>query len=116
MATKTKLRDMVEERLQNDEETRNSDIKLTISVWRKYYPNYVLDTSQGDKSGIFLDALFILPREDNVKRIRAKIQNEEKKYLPTDPEVRKKRKISEEEWYDYLGYARRDPNQEGLGL
>ena len=116
MATKTKLRDMVEDRLKNLEETRNSDIKLTIAIWIKYYPDYVLDTSQGEKSGIFLDALFILPREDNIKRIRAKVQNEEKKYLPTDPIVRAKRKISEEEWYDYLGYARRNPNQEGLGL
>jgi len=116
MTDKVKLRDMVEDRLKNDEETRNSDIKLTISVWIKYYPNYVLDTSQGEKSGIFLDALFILPREDNIKRIRAKIQNEEKKYLPTDPEVRKKRNISEEAWYDYLGYARRNPNQGELGV
>lgn len=115
MADKVKLRDMVEDRLEKIEETRNSDIKLTIAIWQKYYPDYVLDTSQGEKSGIFLDALFILPREDNVKRIRAKIQNEEHKFLPTDPEVRKKRKISEEEWYDYLGYARRNPNQTELG-
>lgn len=105
---------MVETVLRDDEETRNSDIKLTIAIWREFYPNYVLDTSQGDKSGIFLDALFILPREDNIKRIRAKIQNEENKYLPTDPNVRKKRKISEEAWYDYLGYARRNPNQTEL--
>lgn len=112
MATdKKKLRDMIEERLENVEKARNSDVTLTIEVWKKYYPEYVLDTSQGEKSGIFLDALFILPREDNIKRIRATIQNEEKKFLPTDPEVRRKRKISEEEWYDYLGYARRDPNQ-----
>ena len=116
MASKTKLRDMVEDRLKNEEETRNSDIKLTIAIWRKFYPNYVLDTSQGDKSGIFLDALFILPREDNIKRIRAKIQNEENKYLPTDPNVRRKRKISEDAWYDYLGYARRDPNQSELPI
>jgi len=116
MATKTKLRDMVETVLKDNEEARNSDIKLTIAIWIKYYPDYVLDTSQGDKSGIFLDALFILPREDNIKRIRAKIQNEEKKYLPTDPEVRKKRSISEEDWYDYLGYARRNPNQSELGV
>lgn len=39
-----------------------------------------------------------LPREDNVKRIRAKIQNEEKKYLPTSLEVAKQRKINEEDW------------------
>ncbi len=114
MTSKVKLRDMVEDRLKNLEETRNSDIKLTIAIWIKYYPDYVLDTSQGEKSGIFLDALFILPREDNIKRIRAKVQNEEKKYLPTDPIVRAKRKISEEEWYSYLGYAVRNPNQERL--
>ena len=66
MSSKVKLRDMVETVLRDDEETRNSDIKLTIAIWIKYYPDYVLDTSQGDKSGIFLDALFILPREDNV--------------------------------------------------
>lgn len=43
------------------------------------------------------DVLF-LPREDNIKRIRAKIQNEEHRYLPTTPEIRAKRKISESEW------------------
>ena len=39
-----------------------------------------------------------LPREDNVKRIRAKFQNEKKMYLPTSLEVARQRKISEEEW------------------
>lgn len=39
-----------------------------------------------------------LPREDNVKRIRAKFQNEKKMYLPTSLEVAKQRKISDEEW------------------
>lgn len=115
MTDKVKLRTMVEDRLEHDERTRNSDITLTIAIWVKYYPEHVLDTSRGEKTGIFIDSLFKLPREDNVKRIRAKIQNEEKKFLPTDPEVRRKRGISEEEWYDYLGYARRDPNQQELG-
>lgn len=114
MSDKIKLRDMIEDRLEHAEETRNSDIKLTIAIWIKYYPDQVLDTSRGEKTGIFLESLFKLPREDNVKRIRAKIQNVEHRFLPTDPEVRKKRQISEEEWYDYLGYARRDPNQTAL--
>jgi len=115
MPSKVKLRDMVETVLKDVEETRNSDIKLTIAIWIKYYPDHVLNTSRGDKTGIFLESLYKLPREDNVKRIRAKIQNDEKKYLPTDPDVRRKRKISEEEWYSYLGYAVRNPNQTELG-
>ena len=116
MATKTKLRDMVETVLRDVEDTRNSDVTLTLEVWKRYYPDHILNTSKGDKTGLFLESLYVLPREDNVKRIRAKIQNEEKKYLPTDPEVRKKRSISEEDWYDYLGYARRNPNQSELGV
>jgi hypothetical protein len=41
-------------------------------------------------------------REDHVKRIRAAL-NEKDKYLPTDPEVRKKRNINEERWRGFLG-------------
>lgn len=115
MTDKVKLKDMVETVLKDVEITRNSDITLTVEIWKRYYPSDVLTTSRGEATGIFIEALYRLPREDNVKRIRAKIQNEEKKYLPTDPEVRKKRKISEEAWYDYLGYARRNPNQTELG-
>lgn len=48
---------------------------------------------------IDLKTIIELPREDNIKRVRAKIQNEEHKYLPTTEEVRKQRKISEEEWH-----------------
>lgn len=36
---------------------------------------------------VSLGKLFDLPREDNIKRIRAKIQNEEKLFLPTDPAI-----------------------------
>lgn len=111
---KVKLKDMVETVLRDVEETRNSDITLTIEIWKRYYPDDVLNTSRGDKTGIFLESLYNLPREDNVKRIRAKLQNEENKYLPTSEEVRRKRQISEDSWYDYLGYARRNPNQAEL--
>jgi hypothetical protein len=112
---KTKLRDMVESVLKDVEKSRNSDILLTIEIWKRYYPDHVLTTSKGINTGLFLESLYVLPREDNVKRIRAKIQNEENKYLPTMESVRKKRKISEDAWYDYLGYARRNPNQSELG-
>lgn len=50
------------------------------------------------KSLVELAKIVDLPREDHIKRIRAKIQNEEKKFLPTTEEVRRQRKISEEDW------------------
>lgn len=114
MTDKVKLRDMVETVLRDAEDTRNSDVTLTIEIWRRYYPEHILNTSKGEKSGLFLGSLYELPREDNVKRIRAKLQNEENKYLPTIEAVRVKRKISEESWYKYLGYAVRNPNQAEL--
>lgn len=48
--------------------------------------------------------LYDLPREDNIKRIRAKIQNDLKEYLPTDAKVAKKRGWEEDKWREYLGY------------
>ena len=52
--------------------------------------------------GIWLEALYKVPREDNVKRIRAIIQNDEHLFLPTDAKVRKKRQINEQDWLDYV--------------
>ena len=49
-------------------------------------------------SMIELATVMDMPREDNIKRVRAKIQNEEKKYLPTNLEVARQRKIAEEDW------------------
>lgn len=76
-------------------EARNSDIALTILIWRRWY---------GVENGIALGRLFHLPREDNVKRVRAVLQNVEHKYLPTDPSILIKRGIEEAYWFDALGY------------
>lgn len=76
-------------------ECRNSDIALTILIWRRWYN--VLDA-------IAISRLFDLPREDNVKRVRAVFQNTEHKYLPTDPSILIKRGIEEAYWFDALGY------------
>lgn len=76
-------------------ECRNSDIALTILIWRRWYN--VQDAVQ-------VGRLFDLPREDNVKRVRAVFQNTEHKYLPTDPAVLVKRGIEEAYWFDALGY------------
>lgn len=79
-------------------ETRNCDIKLTTRIWKEYYPSRLKFRDVDQQYYVSLDSIFLLPREDHIKRIRAVIQNEEHKYLPTDLSVRKKRKISEEVW------------------
>lgn len=93
---------MVEYCLENYPETRNSDIKLTNKIWIEFYPEYV-HTREG-KYCVDLVDLYELPKEDRVKRWRAKYQNEKGIYLPDDPEVRRKREITEEKWRKYLGY------------
>jgi hypothetical protein len=76
-------------------ECRNSDIALTILIWRRWY---------NVQDAVPVGRLFDLPREDNVKRIRAVFQNTEHKYLPTDPSILIKRGIEEAYWFDALGY------------
>lgn len=91
------LRAKVLEILKEYPKARDSDIWLTIKLWTLKYPT-LIDRSDPDNPKIALKDILTLPREDNVKRVRAKIQNEEGLYLPTSPEIRKQRKISEEEW------------------
>ena len=45
-----------------------------------------------------------LPREDNVKRIRAIIQNEEGRFLPTTQQVAKRRDIEMDKWHKYVAF------------
>ena len=80
-------------------EPRNSDIALTIAIWQKWY-----SVGTNPDSVIHLYRLFDLPREDNVKRVRAVLQNVEGKYLPTSWEVARKRGIEREKWEEALGY------------
>lgn len=77
--------------------SRDSDIWLTIKLWTVYYPT-LIDRTDPENPKIKLGDILHLPREDNVKRVRAKIQNEDGLFLPESLEVRKQRKISEEEW------------------
>lgn len=104
-----KLRDQVEYCLKHFPKTRNSDVLLTIQVWATFYRSFVFRDNEGQWSIRFKDLLH-LPREDNVKRIRAKLQNEKVLYLPSDQKVREARGISEEAWRKYLNY----PSASGL--
>lgn len=112
---------MVEAVLRNIPETRNSDIRLTIEIWRRYFPSLVqndgaiLHQGVDPRPFVFLSDLFDLPREDNIKRVRAAL-NHEGKYFPTDWKVAKARGIAEDEWRQALGYptkaATQNPTQD----
>jgi hypothetical protein len=96
------LKSMVEHCLQKYPDTRNSDIKLTNSIWFEFYKDALIEVD--GELAVKLLHLYKLPKEDAVKRWRAKFQNEKKLYLPTDIEVLKKRQGMEEKWRDKLGY------------
>lgn len=100
----TKIKDLdkkVRYCLKIDEASRNSDIRLTQVIWWTYYRDSLKEID--NVFYVSLGKLFELPREDNIKRIRAKIQNEERQYLPTNAAVAKKRGWNEDEWRSYLG-------------
>jgi len=79
-------------------ETRDCDIELTTRIWKEYYQTKLKLREADARYYVALDDLFVIPREDHIKRIRAVIQNVEHKYLPRKMEVRRKRKIAEEVW------------------
>lgn len=97
------LDDQVRYCLDKYPETRNSDITLTMHIWKEFYKNKL-----GVIDGVLairLRDLFDLPREDNVKRVRAHIQNDLKEFVPTNWEIAKKRKWLQHDWKQYLGYT-----------
>lgn len=98
-----KLYEKVLEILKDNPESRNSDIRLTMDVWIRYHDSRLFE--HDEKRAVYLKDLYDLPREDHVKRIRAKIQNDEKKYPPTQWEIAKRRGFLEDEWRVLMGYA-----------
>ena len=98
------LKWQVEHCLRESADTRNCDITLMIEVWLTFYPEYLMPNHAERYIAIKLGALYELPREDNIKRVRAHFQNKKKMYLPTDWKVAQKRGIAEDEWRVALGY------------
>lgn len=82
-------------------QSRDSDQYLTIKLWCIFYPSRII-REEGKEPTIRLKDVMDMPREDHVKRIRAIIQNEEHRFLPTSLEVAKQRKINEAEWKAYV--------------
>jgi len=104
------LKAQVEQMLINYPEARDSDITLMILLWRQYFPSQIFRFQNGTEY-VAVNSLYDLPREDNIKRIRAKFQNDEGKYLPTKLEIALKRGIKENEWRSFMGYPQPDPNK-----
>ncbi len=104
--SKNILKNQVYHILSHFPESRNSDIRLTIELWKHYYPNYIIanQTYGQDNPLIAIKDLFELPREDNIKRIRATIQNVDREFLPTDINIFIERARQSDEWRKFLGY------------
>lgn len=103
------LKDKVLYILREIPETRNDDVLLTTEVWKRYFPQYIhtsMHPQRGELTFVELRAIFLLPREDHVKRIRAAIQNDpvSRQYLPTRESVARQRKMNIETWRQFLGY------------
>lgn len=94
------LKSQVEDILRTIPQSRNSDITLTLLIWKKYYPQLLIDNG----SAVKLAELYKLPREDNVKRVRAQFQNDKKMFWPTDEKVAKARGMNIDEWRVAMGY------------
>lgn len=97
-----RLKKTVEEVLECESRTRNSDITLMIEIWKRYcseHMNYIDGVAY-----VRLEDLYNLPREDNIKRIRAAL-NARGLYWPTDWKVAKARGINEDRWRAFLGFS-----------
>jgi len=96
------LTDRVEFCLRNYPETRDSDITLTIKIWKMFYLLFLRQDGNLNYM-VPLESLFELPREDNVKRVRAQF-NSKGQYYPTNWRVAEARGIKEDDWRVALGY------------
>ena len=99
------LKKKVETMLQECPATRDCDQYLTLKIWARFYPKVIDFTDPANPKVAFKD-IMKLPREDTCKRIRAKFQNDELKYLPTKWSVAKKRQLNEEVWRARMTQAR----------
>ena len=81
-----KVSELVEHLLATEVRCRNDDKWLTYQVMR-YFTKIYIPFEDFKK----------IPAFETIKRVRAKIQNVEKRYLPTDEKVRIKRQQREKE-------------------
>jgi hypothetical protein len=87
--------------------SRNDDAYLTWCIIYTYLPDEVKEID--GRWYLTKEAMYRV-REDHVKRIRATVQNKRDEsgnctgsFLPTEPDVRRKRQLSEEDWRRFVG-------------
>jgi len=94
-----KVKDIVARFLRDSEETRNSDILLYYVILKETF--LTTDLKDTIPKAVFLDTLWELlnqaPDKSTIVRVRRHIQNGDCIFEPTDPAVRKKRKIRSED-------------------
>lgn len=94
-----KLQEKIEHCLEKYPDTRNSDILLTRSVWHEFHNSSIF--IHNGRPAVYAEDLMDLPREDHVKRLRARL-NSKGKYLPTNEGVLKKRRLLEKQWHNKM--------------
>lgn len=102
--SKKTLKQQVDYILGQFPETRNSDTLLTVKLWEHFCHDKL--SRFGGEWFVKVDLVGVLPREDHIKRVRATIQNVEKRHLPTNWDVARQRKWAEEEWKAFLRDAK----------
>ena len=94
-----KVKDIVIRFLKDLPETRNSDILLYYEILKETF--LTTDLKDTIPKAVFLDTLWELinmaPDKSTIVRVRRHIQNGDCIFEPTDPAVRKKRKIRSED-------------------
>lgn len=81
------VKNIVQELLAQEERCRNDDKYLTFRVMQRYTKIYIP-----------FEDFKKIPAFETIKRCRAKIQNEEKKFLPTLESVKIKRRQREHDF------------------
>lgn len=104
----------VEHILEKYPKSRDSDQWLTIKIWAVDFPQRI--HGEGKDKFVYLRDIMELPREDIVKRIRAHIQNDQGKFLPTTWEVAKQRRINEGLWRAYMKALKDSEGKLPLGI
>ena len=97
----------VERFLMNHSETRNSDRLLYYFFLTEAYKNLKLNEKYADVPlqavglQVIWEVLEAAPDKSTVKRTRARIQNTERRLLPTDPDVLRRRKLRAVDVHDW---------------
>lgn len=98
------LKKMIEETLSVFQETRDSDQVLMETIRKNYFSVAPRCDANGEQFFVIpVDKLRSLPNKDNIKRIRAKF-NQVWLYISENPEIRRKRRLSEEKYRQFLWY------------